>query len=110
MAIEPIFDISHVDLSRAMYDREAIEAIMHADPYFGGAAADSILTGTSFDFSTEGERDMAAITLQYGFTYRTCAPAQPTTLDTLLIANVNYNLENTVHPDDEASDEIILDP
>lgn len=28
MAIEPIFDISHVDLSRAMFDREAIEAVI----------------------------------------------------------------------------------
>lgn len=85
-----------------------IEAVMHADPYFGGAAADSILTGTSFDFAPEGDLDAGTITLAYNFTYYTCAPDAPVLADDFTTAGAVYNLGNDVHVDDAANDSITV--
>lgn len=95
------------EVDKAMDDMaEEIEPLMHADPYFGGAAAESILTGTDFEFRSEGNRDVGAISLIYKFTYRTCAQAAPAGLDDFNTAYATHNIGNAVHEDEDAEDDI----
>ncbi len=56
---------------------EEIEPLMHADPFFGGAAGGngSRLTGTTFNIGAEGELDIGLMVLKYDFQYYT--DAQP---------------------------------
>lgn len=53
---------------------EQIEAVMHADPFLGGVAADSILGGTIIEFDGDGERVIGRVGLTYEVTYRLMAP------------------------------------
>ena len=91
---------------------EEIEPLMHADPYFGGAAGGfgSILTGTTFDFDTEGEADIGLMTLRYDFEYQTKAPVAPTGLDDFNTAYSTINVDNAVHEDEDAEDDIEVQP
>jgi hypothetical protein len=58
-----------------------VENLMHADPYLGGAAGDSYLSGTTVDVDVGGDKIIGAATLTYAVTYRTLAPAAPSNLD-----------------------------
>lgn len=68
-----------------------IENVMHADPYLGGVAGDSILRGTEVGIDDEGERPIGVITLTYSVTYRTAAPAAPE-LDDFNTADTKYDV------------------
>ena len=83
-----------------------IETAMHADPYFGGACADSILSSTDFSFQPQGNLELGTVSLFYGFKYRTDAPEAPTGLDNFNTAYATHNLGNAVHPDEDAEDDI----
>lgn len=61
-----------------------IETAMHADPYLGGKAGDSILRETDFDYVMVGDQEAGLITLTYAVIYRTLAPEPPTGLDEFL--------------------------
>ncbi len=91
---------------------EEIEPLMHADPFFGGAAGEkgSSLTGTSFDFDTEGEFDIGLMTLSYDFKYYTQADAVKTDLDEFDKAHATHKQGVDQSDDDDAEDLIILDP
>lgn len=54
-----------------------IETAMHADPFLGGEAADSILDATVMEVTEAGERQIGLVILTYTFTYRTLAPEPP---------------------------------
>jgi hypothetical protein len=85
-----------------------IETAMHADPYFGDAAADSILETTTMGVRGEGDSLTGLVTLTYAVTYQSPAPEAPTDLDDFLTAHVTHNLANAVHEDDQAHDHVIV--
>ncbi len=85
---------------------EEIEEVMHRDPYFDGACADSILTSTTFEFDASGDRDIATISLIYNFTYRTDAPDAPLFLDDLETVHATHKIGAAQDDDDDAEDEI----
>lgn len=82
-----------------------IETAMHADPYLGGEAADSILDGTTMEVIEDGERMMGLVTLTYSVTYRTLAPEAPGNVADFLRVKSTENLGGDVHPDAQAVDE-----
>lgn len=82
-----------------------IEAALHADPTFGGTAADSILSSTEIDVAGEGEQMIGVVKLTYEVTYYAYADVG-TTLDDFKTANIRHNLGNAVHPDNEAVDRV----
>ncbi len=90
---------------------EEIEPLMHADPFFGGAAGGkgSSLTGTSFDFNTEGEFDVGLMTLSYDFEYYTQADASKT-LDDFNRAHATHKQGADQSDDDDAEDNIEVQP
>lgn len=51
-----------------------IETLMHADPYLGGACADSILSSTAMEAIEDVDRELGWVALTYSVTYRTDAP------------------------------------
>ena len=89
-----------------------IEPLMHADPYFDGAAGGrgSMLKGTTFDFDTEGEYDIGLMTLRYDFEYQTHAPEKPSGMDDFNTAHATHKQGADQSDDDDAEDNIILDP
>ena len=87
---------------------QEIETLMYADPYFGGATADSILTGTSFDFSPQGDLDAGSVTLLYDFKYQTQAPEPPVGLDDFNTAHATHKQGAAQHDDDDAEDDITV--
>lgn len=59
-----------------------IETAMHADPTFGGTAAESVLAGTVMSIKGESSDSLLGlVTLTYQVTYRTLAPEAPANLD-----------------------------
>ncbi len=87
---------------------EEIETAMHADPYLGGAAADSLLESTVMESIVESDRELGWVALVYDVTYRTDAPESSALLDDFNTANVRHNVGGDVHPDDEAVDSITV--
>lgn len=87
-----------------------IETAMHADPYFGGAAADSLLTSTVTEVLEESDRQLGWLALTYEVTYRTDAPEAMAggDMDDFNTAHAVHNLGNDVHEDDQAEDEITV--
>lgn len=69
-----------------------IETVMHADPFLGGVAGDSILTGTEANIHNEGKRLIGIVVLTYKVTYRTLAPEAPDGLDDFLKADTHYDV------------------
>jgi len=85
-----------------------IETAMHADPYLGGAASDSVLIGTTTGMHNEGDRLMGILTLTYAVTYHTLAPETSEGLDDFLVAAVTTNLGGEVQEDEAAQDEVVV--
>jgi hypothetical protein len=81
-----------------------IETAMHADFYFGGTAADSILDSTTLEVLDDGDRLMGMVALIYTIKYRTVVPVPPESLEDFERAGVTYNLGNQVQLDDAAQD------
>lgn len=77
-----------------------VETAMHADPFFGGAAADSMLDSTSLEVLDEGDRFTGWFVMTYTVTYFTRAPAAPEDLDDFETAGATHNLAN----DNQAED------
>ncbi len=91
---------------------EEIEPLMHADPFFGGAAGGngSRLTGTTFNIGAEGELDIGLMVLKYDFQYYTEAQPVLSGLDTFNTAYSTINVDNAVHEDEDAEDDIEVQP
>lgn len=85
-----------------------IEKAMHADRYLGGTVADSVLDGTTMGLHGEGDSQMGLVTLTYDVTYQTLAEEAPGDLDDFLVADVTQNLRGSVHQDDRAQDEVVV--
>lgn len=84
-----------------------VERAMHADQYFGGTAADSVLASTVMGTMVEGNRPMGAVQLVYLCTYRTGAPeADDVELDSLETAVITHNPGGAVHPDNRPVDRL----
>lgn len=83
-----------------------IEKAMHADPYFGGAAGDSILASVELDVDEEGGKMVGGVRLTYSVTYRTDAPAAADLppLDDLTKVDVKTDLGGTTHAGNQAED------
>lgn len=77
---------------------EQIETIMHADPYLGGEAGESILTGTETEIVEEGDRTLGLLLLSYRVTYRTLAPIAPVLADDFNTIGTEYNVTETAFP------------
>lgn len=72
-----------------------IEAVLMADPTWGGVADDSSLEGTEIGFAAadEGERPFAALIMRWGADYETRPErADETTLDDFRTAHVDWDL------------------
>jgi hypothetical protein len=81
-----------------------VETAMHADPYLGGAVADSMLDSTSLEVLDEGDRFTGWFVMTYSVTYFTLAPEAPAALDDFERAGVTHDLGGDVHEDDQAED------
>lgn len=68
-----------------------IETVMHADPFLGDVASDSILSGTEANVRDEGKRLIGIIILTYQVTYRTDAPEAPA-LEDFNTADTKYDV------------------
>lgn len=96
-----------IDLDDAMDDLALeIETAMHADPYLGDTAGDSILADTVLEVIEQGDRKLGLVSLTYDVTYRTLAPEAPSLdeLDDFLSMQATHNLGGDVHEDDQAID------
>jgi len=71
---------------------EQIENIMHGDPYLGGEAGESILTGTETEIVEEGDRTLGLLLLSYRVTYRTLAPIAPVLVDDFETVGTEHNV------------------
>lgn len=80
-----------------------IEQALHADPTFGGTAADSRLVSSELDVFPEGEQMVGIVKLTYAVTYYAYAAGAPT-LDDLKTVDIRQNLGNAVHPSNQAHD------
>lgn len=86
-----------------------IETVMHADPYFGPVAADSILVNTEqAEVELDGDRSVGGLVLTYQFTYQTMAPEAPTDMDDFLRVKATHDLGGEVHEDIDAEDEFVV--
>lgn len=93
-------------LDDAMDDfADEIESVMDADPYFGGAAADSILESTEMSIQGEGDTLLGIVTLTYLVTYRS-SPGSAS-LDDFLRADVTTQIVGA-DADNAAHDEIVV--
>jgi hypothetical protein len=99
-----------VPVDDAMDDlAEQIEAAMDADPYLGGAAADSILEATEMEIVEDDARTspvVGIITLTYSVTYRT-SPAAPANLDDFLSVDAKHRIVGAVEAN-QARDEFVV--
>lgn len=87
---------------------EEVEAAMHADPYFGDACGDSILSSTEIELDDSGDRLLGLARLTYAVTYRQLAPAAQD-LDDWRTAEIDYSLAGEQDDeDDQAHDELVL--
>lgn len=106
--IESIVDAGE-NVDNTMDDMaEEIELVMDADPFFGGEAYQSHLTGTELISVEDGDREIGILTLTYQLFYRTDAFVPPADPDDFNTADVTYNLNNEQDPDDRTSDEITV--
>lgn len=85
-----------------------IETVMHADRFFGGACADSILTSTDFSFQPQGDLELGAVSLFYRVKYYTCAPVAPAGLDDFTTVHATHKQGADQHDDDDAEDSITV--
>lgn len=85
-----------------------IETVMHADPYFGGAAGDSFLDSTSLEVIQEGDRLMGLVTMTYAVRYYTLAPEAPANVADFLRVKATENLGGTVEEEAQAVDEFTV--
>jgi len=83
-----------------------VEEAMHADPYLGGTAGESVLSGTELDVVEESDRLLGWCALTYDVTYRTFAPRPlaDAAMDDFETVAATHNLGNAVHVDDDAED------
>jgi hypothetical protein len=85
-----------------------IEAVMHADPFWGDTVVDSVLVNTEqAEVELDGDRSVGGLVLTYEFTYRTLVPAAPTDLDDFLRVKADHRV-NDVIPADQATDEFVV--
>jgi hypothetical protein len=82
-----------------------IEAAMDTDETFSDVCARSILESTDIDILEDGEKLLGRARLIYAVEYDTEAPdAENVVLDDFNEASIDYNLENAVHEDNQATD------
>jgi hypothetical protein len=81
-----------------------IERAMHADPYLGDSAADSLLDSTSLEALEQGDRLMGLVLMTYQVTYRTYAPEAPEDLDDFITVASANTLGGTVDESAAAQD------
>jgi len=82
-----------------------IENALHADPTFGGVAADAVLSSTELDIIEDGDTLVGLVKLTYKVEY--FAPAAvPPVLDDFKTADIRHNLSGAQHVDNQAHDSI----
>lgn len=84
-----------------------IETVMHADPFLGDVASDSILTGTEANVHNEGKRLIGLVVLTYQVTYRTIAP-EPQELDDFVTADTRTRVDGVTDPNQDAHDIVVV--
>ena len=88
---------------------EEIEAVMHADPYLGDEAGDSILTDTDTEMVEGGGEMMGLLIMTYSVTYRTYAPETSGVVrDDFLTVSAEHNQGGTQDTDDAAHDDFTV--
>lgn len=96
-------------VSDSMWDfQEEVEIAMEADPYLGGAAADSILKGSSREIvETNGQSDplVGVVTMIYAVTFRTSTT--PDELDDFLRVKAEHRIVGAVE-ENAAHDEFVV--
>jgi hypothetical protein len=100
-------DTDGVDLDDALDDLALeIETAMHADPYLGGAAGESILSDTVIEVVEIGDRLLGMIALTYDVTYRTLAPDAPADedMDDFVTVEATHDIGGAVHEDEVGVD------
>lgn len=85
-----------------------IETVMHADPFLGGVAADSILTETEAKVHNEGKRLIGIVVLTYRVTYRTLAPVEAPTLDDFITADARTRIVGITDPIQDGHDTVLV--
>lgn len=99
------------DISDAMWDfQEQVENAMDADPYIGGAAADSVLTRVSREIGEVNGRSsplVGVVTMVYAVTFRT-SPLAPGELDDFLRVKATHDTVEGVPDTVPAIDEFTV--
>lgn len=101
-----VADTEAVPLGDAMDDlAEQIEAVMDANRYLGGAAAESVLESTEMMVPTEDDRSdppVGIVVLTYAVTYRTEPTVGP--LDDFITVHTDHEVVSAVTDTPPASD------
>lgn len=87
---------------------EQIEAALHADPYLGGEAGDSLLVDSELAVELVSDRQVGRVAMTYSVTYHTEAPAAPTDVDDLETVHATTNLNGELGDDDAAADTVTV--
>jgi hypothetical protein len=85
---------------------EEIETAMHADETLGGKAGDSILSRTETAVFEDAGKSFGLVRLVYVVMYQTYAPAEVSTPDDFLTADVRHSLSGAQATDDQAHDSV----
>lgn len=86
-----------------------IETAMHADPYLGDKAGDSILLRTDLDIEQDGSGIRGLVKLAYAVTYRTLAPEANEGLDDFLKVKADHQIAGVADGSAEiAHDEFVV--
>jgi len=86
-----------------------IERAMHADPYLGGTASDSILSSTEIEVVEESDRLVGVVRLVYSTRYYTLAPdPADVELDDFKTADIRTSLGGVVEAENQAHDVVEL--
>lgn len=79
-----------------------VETALGQDPTFGGRCSDSLLQRTTLDVTDAGDKLLGVVRLEYVASYEMRVQAE--VADDFSTAQVTYNPNETVHPDDRAVD------
>lgn len=88
-----------------------IEKALDADTTLSGACGDMVLASTSLDMLEDGEKSIGVVTLTFAVTYRSWAPEQEDgELSDFKAASIRTSLNGDQAEDDQAEDDVVLQP
>lgn len=74
-----------------------IESVFNANPFLDGTVADTLLTATEVEISSEGNMPIGSITLNYQVEYYQYTPEEPADSDEFAVAEIQHQARQKDH-------------